>query len=326
LPPVRRSWLLVPATDQDLIERSWTFGADVIVLDLEDLVHDSRKYEARARVREGIDHARRGGAEVFVRCDLELLYADLEASVWRGLAGIVLPKVNSVAQVREAEATLALFEAQRGVMKAGLAGEVNEIDEPRTVENSLEIHLSLEAAKANYGAEELLRASPRIRSASLGRADLLMDLRPEPGGDLHMLPYLMQRLVIIANTVGVAPIGAWWQGNSRGMRASPEDTLASAKLGRAAGFKGALCVDPGQVPALNEGLTPSSSEATDARSWIEAFQKRPQGGPCAELDGLLIDGPLAEAAQGLLDWVEACAERDRGKAEAIQRARDIPSL
>ena len=50
---VRRSWLLIPAIRTDLIEQSWTFGADVIVFDLEDLVHDKRKHEARANVRAG---------------------------------------------------------------------------------------------------------------------------------------------------------------------------------------------------------------------------------------------------------------------------------
>ena len=314
---VRRSWLLIPATDQDLIEGSWEAGADVIVLDLEDLVHDSRKFEARARIQEGIGHARKGGAEVFVRCDLELLYADLEASVCRGLEGIILPKVHSIAQVREAEETLARFEAQRGVMKAGLIGEVNEIDEPRNVENSLEIQLSLEDAEGNYEAINLLQASHRIRSVSLGRADLVMDLRAEPTGELHLLNYLMQRLVIVANTAGVTPIGAWWQGNSRGMQASPNDTLASAQLGRAVGFKGALCVSPEQVRPLNQGFTPSREEVAQARSWLDA---RSDGKPYAEVDGVLVDEALAGAAQRVLDWAAACAERDRFKEEAVKRA------
>jgi citrate lyase subunit beta/citryl-CoA lyase len=252
--PSRRSWLLVPAYDRDALERSCKAGADVVVLDLEDLVHDSRKAAARANVRDGIEMARDVGAEVFVRCDLDLLYADLQASVWRGLTGIVLPKVNTLAQVLEAEALLARFEAERGVRKADLAGEVNEADEPRTAENALEIHLSLEDARGNQDAMDLLQASPRVRSVSLGRADLVMDLRAEPSGEIHLLPYLMQRLVITANCAGVTPIGAWWQGNSRGMRATPADTLTSAQLGRAAGFKGALCVEPEQVPALNEGF------------------------------------------------------------------------
>jgi citrate lyase subunit beta / citryl-CoA lyase len=268
---VRRSWLLVPAHRTDLMERLDTFGADVIVLDLEDLVHDQRKYAARANIREGIDRARRGGAEVFVRCDLELLYADLEASVWRGLQGVVLPKVTSVAQIREAEELLEHFEIERGVRQAGLLHEIDEFDAPRSVENSLEIHLSLENAEGNHSAVELIEFSRRVRSVSLGRADLVMDLRNEPNGELHLMPFLLQRLVIVAHTTGVTPIGAWWQATSRGTRDSPENSERAARLGWLAGFKGGLCVDPEQVAALNAGFTPAEAESPD---WSEACALR----------------------------------------------------
>jgi citrate lyase subunit beta/citryl-CoA lyase len=268
---VRRSWLLIPGHRADLVAQADSFDADVIVMDLEDLVHDGRKPAARENVRSGIERARQGGAEVFVRCDLELLYADLQASVWRGLQGIILPKVTSVAQIREAEDILTHFESERGVMQAGLLHEVNEFDEPRSVDNALEIHLSLENAAGNEAALELLESSRRIRSVSLGRADLVMDLRAEPSGELHLMPFLLQRLVVLANVAGVSPIGAWWQGNSRGMRASAADTERSARLGRLAGFKGALCVEPEQVAALTRGFTPSRSDDAD---WAAAGQAR----------------------------------------------------
>ena len=268
---VRRSWQLIPGHRSDLVAQAHTFDADVIVFDLEDLVHDGRKPAARENVRAGIDRARQGGAEVFVRCDLELLYADLQASVWRGLQGIILPKVTTVAKIREAEETLAHFESERGIMQAGLLHEVNEFDEPRTVDNSLEMHLSLENAEGNQAALELLESSRRVRSVSLGRADLVMDLRGEPNGELHLMPFLMQRLVVVANVAGVSPIGAWWQANSRGMRANAEDTERSARLGRLAGFKGGLCVEPEQVAALNRGFTPSRNEDAE---WAAACAAR----------------------------------------------------
>jgi citrate lyase subunit beta / citryl-CoA lyase len=270
---VRRSWLIIPSDRVDLIEQSGTYGADVVVFDLEDLVHDGKKAEARDNIRAGIDVARRGGAEVFVRCDLELLYADLQAAVWRGLQGIMLPKVTSVEQIHEAEGILAHFEAKRGVMQAGLVHEVNEFDEPRSVENSLELHVSLENAAGNQAAAELLESSRRVRSVSLGRADLVMDLRGEPNGELHLMPFLMQRLIVVANATGVTPIGAWWQASSRGMRASAADTEQSARLGRLAGFKGGLCVDAGQVAALNRGFTPSADEPRDTE-WAVACAAR----------------------------------------------------
>src|SRR3954469_2740524 len=74
----RRSWILVSALDNRSIDRAWTWGADVVVLDLEESVHDSKKSAARERIREAIDDVAQGGAEVFVRPDSELVYADLD--------------------------------------------------------------------------------------------------------------------------------------------------------------------------------------------------------------------------------------------------------
>ena len=249
----RRSWLIVPAHDDARIREAAYSGADVAVLDLQDTVHETRKREARGNVRDAIGAMREAGSEVFVRSDVELLYADLEASVWRGLSGIVLPGVESAEIVRDADAILTEFETKRGVVRPPPVGEVREADDPRGPEQALEIHLALDTARGNWDAEELIAASPRVKSISLGRADLTMDLRPEPSGELHLMPYLVQRLIIIAAAVGVVPVGAWWRAASRGMSASPQDTLQAAKTGRLAGFKGAMCMKADQVAALNEG-------------------------------------------------------------------------
>ena len=204
---VRRSWLIVPAHDEKRLEQTAKSGADVVVLDLEDTVHDSRKHEARENIRDAIGVMRNAGSEVFVRCDPELLYADIAASVWRGLSGVVLPGLTSADQIVEADSILSQFESERGVVRPPPVGEVREADDPRGPEQALEIHLSLDTGPANWHAEELIQASDRIQSISLGRADLKMDLREEPSGDLHLLPYLMQRLIVIANALGSRACG-----------------------------------------------------------------------------------------------------------------------
>ena len=292
---VRRSWLIVPAHNAQAISEAADSRADVIVLDLQDTVHERRKHEARANVRDTIDTMRDAGSEVFVRSDVELVYADFDASVWRGLSGVVLPGVTSSDQVREADEILSKFEAVRGVVKPPPVGQVREADDPRGPEQALEIHLSLDTGPGNWHAEDLIRASDRVKSISLGRADLVMDLREEPSGDLHLLPYLMQRLVVVANATGVEPVGAWWRATSRGLVASYDDTLEAATTGRAAGFRGALCMRPHQVEALNRGFTPSASE-------IESHSV-----------SLQSDGPptLAEISSGVLAWADACSARDR---------------
>ena len=304
---VRRSWLIVPAHNAQAISEAADSRADVIVLDLQDTVHEHRKHEARANVRDTIDTMRDAGSEVFVRSDVELMYADFDASVWRGLSGVVLPGVTSSDQVRKADEILSKFEAVRGVVKPPPVGQVREADDPRGPEQALEIHLSLDTGPGNWHAEKLIRASDRVKSVSLGRADLVMDLREEPSGDLHLLPYLMQRLVVVANATGVEPVGAWWRATSRGLVASYDDTLEAATTGREVGFRGALCMTPHQVEALNWGFTPSASEIQSHSVSIQS------------------DGPstLAEISSGVLAWADACTARDqvgelvRGQSRAL---------
>ncbi len=298
---VQRSWLIAPANDGARLAAAADSGADVVVLDLQDTVHETKKHEARAGVKDAIAEMRSRGSEVYVRCDPELLYADFAASVWRELHGVVLPGLTTADQVREADRLLGEFEAARGVVRPPPMDDILEADDPRGPEQALEIHLCLDTGRANWDAEDLLTASDRVRSVSLGRADLTMDLREEPSGDLHLLPYLNQRLIIVANACGVQPVGAWWRATSRGLAASPEDTLRAAVDGRRAGFRGALCMRADQARALNEGFTPTTDELAQAR----AAASDPDAG--AEQRALALD---------TLAWAEACEARDSLKAGA----------
>ncbi len=292
---VRRSWLIVPAHDEERLELAANSGADVVVLDLEDTVHDSRKREARDNIRDAIVAMRDAGSEVFVRCDPELLYADMAASVWRGLSGVILPGLMSAERVSEADGILSQFESERGVVRPPPVGEVREADDPRGPEQALEIHLSLDTGPANWHAEELIQASDRVSSISLGRADLKMDLREEPSGDLHLLPYLMQRLIVIANALDIEPVGAWWRATSRGLKADYQDTLLAAIMGRKAGFRGALCMAADQVRALNAGFIPSPDEVSGARAILASQPRR---------------HPEAVIAANTIGWLESCARRE----------------
>jgi citrate lyase subunit beta/citryl-CoA lyase len=311
---VRRSWLIVPAHDQNRLAEAASSGADVIVLDIEDTVHETKKREARERIRDAIPQMTSLGAEVFVRSDFELFYADMDASVWRGINGVVLPKLTSVAQVVEADHILEEFELKRGVAKLPPVGEVHEADDPRGPEQALEIHLCLDTGRANWDAVQLIQACSRVQSVSLGRADLVMDLREEPSGDLHLMPYLMQRLIIVAGNTGVQPIGAWWRATSRGLVASPEETLKAGITGRQAGFRGALCMRANQVEPLNIGFTPSNEEVSYARRVVEAVARATdRGNSTATVDGDTVGVGIAAAAAGLLERADACKARDESK-------------
>jgi citrate lyase subunit beta/citryl-CoA lyase len=240
----RRSWLVVPASKPALVEEAARSAADVVVLDLVELVADKDKPGARESVRAAIARASASRAEVYVQIDPGLVEADLAAAVWPGLAGVVVARAETPQQIVAAAQAIDRLERERD-LAAG----------------SVKIVAALESAPGNHAAYEILTASPRVSGATLGRADLVMDLRPEPSGEIHLMPYLMQRLVIVAGAARVTPIGAWWRAPDRGLLATPENTYEAAKRGQAIGFKGAMCLRANQVDALNRGFAvdPSTS-------------------------------------------------------------------
>jgi citrate lyase subunit beta / citryl-CoA lyase len=301
---IRRSWLMVPSDDAMQVEQAAASAADVIVLDLMEFVPEGMKPAAREHLPEAIRGMAQGGAEVFAQVDKELLYADLSAVVWPGLSGILVPRLESPQEVTEADSLLTQFEDKRGFRPG-----------------TLQIVAVLDTAKGNYDAVEIAHASRRIWGLTLGRADLVMDLRPEPSGELHLMPYLMQRLVTTANAAAVVPLGAWWRAPARGLLADPDDTYAAAVRGRRIGFKGALCLRANQVDPLNRGFTPTSSEIQEARELIADYQAETQNGSAVmRLQDRIIDLAMVSRAGRLLAYADACAQRDVGKTQAKQRA------
>jgi citrate lyase subunit beta/citryl-CoA lyase len=231
---LRRSWLLVPASKPELIARAAKAGADVIVLDLAELVVEKDKAAARENFAAAIKTAQAGSAEIFAQVDPTALHDDLAACVWPGLRGVVVTRAESAAEIADVADRLSQLESERGLAPG-----------------TLQIVPALETARGNHAADEIARASSRVCALTLGRADLIMDLRAEPSNEIHLMPYLMQRLIIVAGAAGVIPLGAWWRAPDRGLYATAENTHAAGHRGRAIGFKGALCLVEHQVAPLN---------------------------------------------------------------------------
>ena len=300
---IRRSWLVVPMSKAEEIAQAPRSGADVIALDLVEFVAEEDKPAARERARVAIGTAQAGGAEVFVQVDPDLLVADLRACAWPGLTGVIVSRLESAQQVAEVDELLAELEARRGILHG-----------------TLEIVAALETARGNHAAYEIGRASPRIRGLTLGRADLIMDLRPEPSGEIHLMPYLMQRLITVARALGVTPIGAWWRAPDRGLLAAPDATYHAARRGRAIGFTGSLCIGVNQVDPLNRGFTPDAAEEAAAEQLLTAYRAGvARGVAVVEQVDRLVDRGAARQAVALLDLAAACAARDRDKAEMAAR-------
>ena len=305
---IRRSWLLVPMSQPERIAAITASGTDVAVLDLVEFVAERDKPAAREAVRGSLDTAKGGGAEIFVQVDPELLLADLRAAIWPGVSGVVISRLESADQIVRADEFIATLESERGLLPG-----------------SVEIVASLETAAGNHDGFAIAAASDRIWGITLGRADLTMDLRPEPSGEIHLMEYLMQRLVVLAGATGKTPLGAWWRAPDRGLLATPANTLEAARRGRSIGFKGSFCVLDNQVPALNEGYTPSPEESDAADAQLDTYADATRSGTesIAVVGGRTLTPDIIRQYAHVSALASACAVRDEFKAAAVA-GRPIP--
>ncbi|MEK7837865.1 MAG: aldolase/citrate lyase family protein, partial [candidate division NC10 bacterium] len=100
------------------MEKAIAYGADCLILDLEDSVPDQEKVAARPLVRAAIVSLKARGQAVNVRINgfaTGLTFDDLEGVLCPELDGVALPKVETVADMRELDALLTHLEKRMGI-------------------------------------------------------------------------------------------------------------------------------------------------------------------------------------------------------------------
>ncbi len=296
---VRRSWMVVPADKPEEMIKAHELMPDVLVLDLEYTVPPKNKEKARLGLNENIHNLYRS-FNLFVRVDWNTRWADVRAAVYPGLKGFVLPGPETVEEIKELDELVGRMEHERGV-----------------VPGSLEFVLVLESAKGFWNVLDLAKASPRITVLGVGRIDLTMELGPEPSGEFRLARYLMTRTLTAARALDKQPLGAHFIAGSRGGVASKTATLKAGREGWRMGFTGCLAAVPEQVPAINEGFTPSASYVKNAASIVESCEKAnltetPVG-------GRLYDDFKVERLNDIVAFAAACRAFDNEKKESTKQ-------
>jgi citrate lyase subunit beta / citryl-CoA lyase len=266
-PPVR-SYLYVPGNEERKIQKALAGEADAVVLDLEDAVAPNRKEEARATVALVLESE--PGKPVFVRVNAVgtgLSAADVDAIAGCHLAGLRLPKVETVEDVRLVARTL-----------EGLRSGA-------TIQCLIESALGLERAF------EIATSHERVSGISLGEADLAADLGV---ADESGLLYARSRIVGAARAAGLPhPVQSVYTkvGDLEGLRRSTE-------TGKRLGFVGRSTIHPAQVPIVNDVFTPQDNEVTAARELLNRLEVETASGTGAFLldDGTFVDRAVVESA------------------------------
>ena len=289
-----RSMLFVPADSERKLAKALDSPADVLILDLEDSVAEARKVGARSMAAEFITaQAARLNARLFVRInplDTALAMGDLAAVVVPGLAGIMLPKTHSAADIVRLGHGLDALEARAGLEPGSVKIVPVATETPQAMLNmqSFAGHVDKLArlAGVTWGAEDL---STAIGAVSNHEGDGQMS------GDWSPLYLLANSLCLCAAaSAGVPAIDT--------LHADFRDAagLASAcRASRRRGFRGRIAIHPDQVAIINEAYSPSATERAHAQRIVDAFAAQPDAGTLS-IDGVMIDKPhLTQALRTL---------------------------
>ncbi|MEA9978309.1 MULTISPECIES: CoA ester lyase [unclassified Pseudomonas] len=261
-----RSALFVPGSRPERFAKALAAGADAVIVDFEDAVEEPLKRQARDNLAAFL-HAT-PSASVWVRINApehaqhgaDILFCQQQA----GVAGVLLPKVESAAQVAAVAAAgkpiWPIIESARGLL--ALADIAAALGVQRLSFGALDLALDLNLHSGSHAAQFVLDQA---------RVALLLHSR-----SAHLLPPLD----------GVHPAINDPQGLHDSIRHAYE-----------MGFAGALCIHPKQIAVIHQALAPDAPTLAWAQRVVDASA---HGVGAFQIDGQMVDAPVLVRAQRLL--------------------------
>ena len=282
-----RSIVFVPGNRSNMLERARGFGADIIMVDLEDSVPPGEKASACELATEWVPRLAEAGKRVMVRVnalDTGLASHELSAVVCPDLAGISIGKGDTAWDLQQVDQLLAPLEAKAG-LEAG----------------SIRVIPWIETAMAIVHVYEMARASQRIVGIAFGAEDYTNDMgvtRTDFGEECY---YARSAVAVAARAAGVAGL----DGPFVGFR-DPEGLSTDAGAARRMGYTGKFAIHPAQIDIINETFSPDPGDVAYARRVVEAWDEAEAAGRGSlSIDGRMVDVPVVKRAQNLLAQAEA---------------------
>ncbi len=270
-----RSVLYMPSSNERALEKAKSIACDALILDLEDSVAPDAKAAAREAAAAAAASGAYGRRTVTIRVNgvgTEWHDADLTATAQAGPHAIVVPKVDSVDQVRR------LVDA----MEAAGAPDHTQL------------WAMIETPAAILDVRDIAAASPRLQALVLGTNDLVKELYAEHvPGRAPILPSL-HTVLLAGRAAGIAVIDGVYNDVK-----DTEGFLAECEQGRQMGFDGKTLIHPGQVEGANTSFAPSEQAVEDARGLIAAFEDG-KGAGVVTYNGRMVENLHVESARRTL--------------------------
>ncbi len=288
----RRSVLYMPGSNARALEKAREIPADALILDLEDAVAPDAKEEARQQVCNAVKAGGYGKREIAIRVnglDKPWGAEDIKAAVAAGPDAILVPKINSAADVARAEQALSDAGAKPGLQLWCM------IETPLAMLNIQSI------------AEAAQKPGSRMAVWVMGTNDIAKELRAAHTPDRVPMLASLGLALIAARAYGLVILDGVYNDIK-----DEEGFVAVCEQGRDMGFDGKTLIHPSQVGPCNNIFSPDPETVAFARKTIEAFElPENKGKGVLKVDGKMVEILHAEIARRTVAIADAIAELER---------------
>lgn len=275
---LRRTMLFMPGNNPGMLQNGGVFGADALILDLEDAVAPQEKDAARLLVAQALQTVDYATSEKVVRINpLDTFAAeDIKAIVPCRPDALLVPKVEKPEDIIE-------------VVRMAAAAE-------QPGQPPVKLIALLETPAGIAEAYRIAKADARVVALAFGAEDYTAALgakRTKAGTEIFSARSIV---VNSAAAAGIQSIDTpFTDVNDR------EGLLEDTELAKQLGFKGKLAINPRQIDDIHKVFNPTDKDIDWAQRVIKSIRKaEAEGSGVASLDGKMVDAPIVARAERIL--------------------------
>ncbi|WZL72733.1 aldolase/citrate lyase family protein [Clostridiaceae bacterium 35-E11] len=279
---LRRTMLFTPGNNPNMLQNAEVFGADSVILDLEDAVSIAEKDAARTLVRNALKEINFCNIEIVIRINpltSDFGHKDIDTIARVKPDAIMVPKATEE-DIKAVCSILTQIEAEEGFEKG-----------------SIKIFPLIETAYGLENIYNIIGVSDRTIGVLLGAEDLTADLgikRTKKGEEIF---YARNKVATACKARKVDAIDTPFA-DINDMEGLREDVSTAKSLG----MTGKAAINPRQVDSIHEVFAPSQEEIRYALRVLEATnQAQEEGKGVFSLDGKMIDAPIISRARNTIN-------------------------
>jgi citrate lyase subunit beta/citryl-CoA lyase len=272
----------MPGNNPGMLQSATVFGADSIILDLEDAVSISEKDGARILVRDAIKNLDYSSAEVIVRINAittEFAIEDIEVIGRVKPDALMIPKATEK-DMEMVNEILTKIEEEKGFEK-----------------NCIKFIPIVETAYGLENVYSIIKSSERIVAVLLGGEDLTADMgikRTKEGNEIF---YARNKIAVACKATKVDCIDTPFTDVN-----DKEGLIKDTILAKSLGVTGKAAINPRQIDDINEVFAPSTEEIRYAKRVLKGVEEaEKEGKGVFAIDGKMVDAPVISRAKTVIE-------------------------